>query len=54
VSTVLTCLAHAGLRLDRFWELPDLPYSFPLFPNMPAAEAASLPQSYALAMTRPA
>ena len=54
VSTVITSLARAGLRLDAFWELPNLPYSFSLFPNMPPAEAAALPQSYAVAMTRPA
>lgn len=52
VSTVINALADAGLRLDRFDELPRSPYSFPLFPNMPPEIAEKLPQSYALLMTR--
>ncbi len=52
VSTIINELIGAGLRLDRFSEFPNPPYSFPLFPNIPAEEAAALPQSYSLQMSR--
>ena len=53
VSSVITSLLDAGLRLDRFDEFPDRPFSFTFFPNMPEAVERLLPQSYALQAHRP-
>jgi len=50
VSTVITALLDAGLRLDRFTEHPDKFWSS--FPNIPPEETAALPQTYSLWMSK--
>lgn len=54
VSTIINSLIDAGLRLDRFSENPNRPFSYSPFPNIPDEEVAALPQSYSLWMTKPA
>lgn len=48
VSSVIDALLDAGLRLTRFDEFPDSPFSFTFFPNMPKETVEMLPQSFSL------
>lgn len=50
VSTLINVLIDAGLRLDRFTEHPDKYWN--AFPNILAEEAAALPQTFSLQMTK--
>lgn len=52
VSSVINALIDAGLRLTRFDEYPDSPFSFGLFANMPKATVEMLPQSFSLQMVK--
>jgi len=53
VSVIINHLIDAGLRLDRFTENPDWPFSFSLLPNVPADEVSELPQSYSILASKP-
>lgn len=53
VSTVINTLINAGLRLERFSEMPTFPYSYNPFPRMAPEQVTVLPQSYSLLMRRP-